>query len=220
MNRTPVIFGILAAIIVIAVLSVSLSSNNKTTNLDQSRTFGTVNTSMGSPLLGDPSAKITIIEFGDFQCHQCNNWFHNTKPQIYENYIKTGKANLVFVDLAFLGIDSPKAAQAAYCADDQGRYWEYHDMLYNSQEPQIDGGWASNERLKAFAFDLGFDMDLFNNCLDSNKYQKRVQFNINQAKSNGATGTPTFVIVGPNNQEKLGGAQPYDTFKNVLDAMI
>lgn len=220
MKKTPVISGALAAITLAIVFSISFSNNTETTNLDMSRTFGSVNTSMGSPLLGDPSSKITIVEFGDFQCHQCYNWFHNTRPLIYENYIKTGKANLVFVDLAFLGKDSPKAAQAAYCAEDQGKYWEYHETLYVSQESQIDGGWASDERLKAFAFNLGMDMDLFNSCMDSNKYEKRVQFNTNQAKSNGATGTPTFIIVSQTGQEKLVGAQPYDVFKNVMDSMI
>lgn len=218
MKNKPIIIGVFVAILAVIVISVSSFSGSQ--DVDTSRTIGTVNTSMGSPLLGSTSAKITIVEFGDFQCHQCYNWFHNTRPQIYENYIKTGKANLVFVDLAFLGMDSPKAAQAAYCAEDQGKYWQYHDILYNSQEPQIDGGWANNERLKAFAFSLDLDMDLFNSCLDSGKYQKRVQFNIGQAKSNGATGTPTFIIVGDEKQQKLSGAQPYDAFKNILDSMI
>jgi len=215
MKLIPVI--IVVAFVVVIVYALLQSGQT----IDQTAmTIGTVNTSMGSPLLGDASAKITIIEFGDFQCHQCNNWFHNTRPQIYENYIKPGKANLVFVDLAFLGKDSPKAAQAAYCAEDQGKYWEYHNMLYDSQEPQIDGGWASNERLKAFAFDIGLNMSLFEECLDSNKYEKRVQFNINQAKSNGATGTPTFILVGPNGQNKIVGAQPYEVFQNTLDSMV
>lgn len=215
MKLIPVIIVVAFAAVIIVY---ALSQSGQT--IETARTIGTVNTSMGSPLLGDASAKITIIEFGDFQCHQCNNWLHKTRPQIYENYIKPGKANLVFVDLAFLGKDSPKAAQAAYCAEDQGKYWEYHNMLYDSQEPQIDGGWASNERLKAFAFDIGLNMSLFEECLDSNKYEKRVQFNINQAKSNGVTGTPTFILVGPNAQNKIGGAQPYEVFQNTLDSMI
>ena len=176
---------------------------------------------MGSPILGDPSAPVTIVEFGDYQCHQCYNWFHNTKPLISRDYIDSGKANLVFVDLAFLGRDSPTAAQATYCAEDQGKYWEYHNMLYNSQEPRIDNGWANNERLKAFAFGLGLDMELFASCLDSSKYAKRVQYNIEQAREEGTTGTPTFVIVGPSGQqEKVVGAQPYSVFKQVIDSMV
>lgn len=218
MNKSIIVIAI--AIIVVASISISYYSSTQTTqNIE--RTHGDVSTTMGSPILGDPSAPITIIEFGDYQCHQCYNWFHNTKPSITTDYIDTGMANLIFVDLAFLGRDSTTAAQATYCAEDQGRYWEYHDMLYHSQESQIDNGWANKERLKAFAFDMGLDMELFDSCLDSSKYAKRVQYNINQAKGQGATGTPTFVIVGPDaQQEKIVGAQPYSVFKQIFDSMI
>lgn len=221
MNKKGVAIGVLAAVIAIGIGVSYSTSSTETMNLEMGRTHGTISTEMGSPILGDPNASITIVEFGDYQCHACYNWFHTHKPAIYENYIATGKANLVFVDLAFLGRDSPVAAQASYCAEDQGMYWEYHDLLYNSQEPKIDGGWANSERLKAFAFSLGLDMDLFNDCLDSGKYSKRVQYNISEAKKHGARATPTFVIVGPDNQQKqFQGGQPYDTFKQIMDSMI
>ena len=140
---------------------------------------------------------------------------------MFQNYVDTGKANFVFMDLAFLGRDSPKAAQASYCAEDQGKYWKYHNQLYTAQESQVDNGWANSERLKAFAFGLGLDMELFDDCLDSGKYAKRVQYNIAEAKKLGANGTPTFFIVGPDGQQqKLVGAQPYSVFKQVLDSMI
>ena len=149
------------------------------------RTHGSISTAMGSPILGDPLAPITIVEFGDYQCHQCYNWFHDTKPMIMRDYIETGKANLVFVDFAFLGKDSPKAAQATYCADDQNMYWEYHNSLYTSQESKIDNGWASSERLKAFAFNLNLDMDQCSmNVLILENILKRVQYNSQQARDN------------------------------------
>ncbi|MCV0431652.1 DsbA family protein [Nitrosopumilus sp.] len=220
MNKKGVVVGIIVIAIVVGVAASLSTSSSETVNLDMTRTHGTISTAMGSPILGDPSAPITIVEFGDYQCHQCYNWFHNTKPSIYQDYIETGKANLVFVDLAFLGRDSPKAAQASYCAEDQGMYWEYHDILYNSQESKIDGGWANNERLKAFAFSLGLDMELFDSCLDSGKYSQRVQYNIQQARDHGVRGTPGFFIVGPDGQQQLGGAQPYSVFKQVLDSMV
>ena len=221
MSKKGIIVGAIAAAVIIGIVA-SYSSNDavESLNLDMGQTHGTVSTAMGSPILGSPTASITIIEFGDYQCHQCYNWFHNTKPAIYENYIDTGKANLIFVDLAILGRDSPKAAAATYCAEEQGVYWEFHDLLYTSQESQIDNGWASPERLKAFAFSLGLDMDLFDNCLDSGKFLKRVQFNTNEAKKQGATGTPTFIIVSSDGQQKIGGAQPFSVFKNVIDSMI
>lgn len=201
--------------------AISILSLPEDENLDVERTHGDVSTAMGSPILGDHSAPITIVEFGDYQCHQCFNWFHQTKPLLSSEYIDAGQVNLVFVDLAFLGQDSAPAAQATYCAEDQGKYWDYHDILYNSQESQIDSGWANKERLKAFAFVMGLDMDLFDSCLDSGKYVKRVQYNIAQAKDQGVNGTPTFVIVGPDGQqEKIVGAQPYHVFKQIIDSMI
>ena len=220
-KKGKIIIGGIAAIIAIAIVAGATSSSDlESLNLDMERSHGTVSTAMGSPVLGDPDAPITIVEFGDYQCHQCYNWFHNTKPAITENYVDSGMVNIVFVDMAFLGRDSSPAAQATYCAEEQGAYWEYHDLLYNSQSPKIDDGWANSERLKAFAFSLGLDMELFESCLDSGKYKKRVQYNVNEAKQHGVRGTPTFVIVGPNGQEQFAGAQPYSTFKRVLDAMI
>jgi len=220
MNKKVLILGVIVIAIIAGVAASLSASTSESVNLDMGRTHGTISTAMGSPILGNPSAPITIVEFGDYQCHQCFNWFHNTKPELTRDYIETGKVNLVFVDLAFLGSDSPKAAQASYCAEDQEMYWDYHDLLYASQESTIDGGWADSERLKAFAFSLGLDMKLFESCLDSGKYSKRVQYNIQQARDHGVRGTPGFFIVGPDGQQQLGGAQPFSVFKQILDPMI
>ena len=221
MAKKGAIIGGIAAAIIIGVIAVSASQfGSETVNLDMQRMHGDISTAMGSPVLGDPDAPITIVEFGDYQCEMCYRWFHQTKPTIVQNYIDTGKANLVFVDLAFLGRDSPKAAQATYCAEDQGKYWEYHGLLYASQE-HVDNGWANSERLKAFAFSLGLDMELFESCLDSSKYSKRVSHNIDEARKQGANATPTFFIIDSDgNQQKIQGAQPYSVFKNVMDSMI
>ena len=220
MNKKGVIFGILVISIIALIATSMSSSSNETFDVDMTRTHGSISTAMGSPILGDPLAPITIVEFGDYQCHQCYNWFHDTKPMITRDYIETGKANLVFIDFAFLGRDSPKAAQSTYCADDQNMYWEYHNSLYTFQESKIDNGWANSERLKSFAFNLNLDMTLFDECLDSEKYSKRVQYNSQQARDNGVRGTPGFFIVGPDGQEQLGGAQPFSVFKRILDSMI
>lgn len=220
MNKKGILVGIVILLVIISVITVYSSSSVETENLDV-MPFGMISTAMGSSVLGNPSAQITIVEFGDYQCHQCYNWFHNTKSTVFQNYVDTGKVNFVFMDLAFLGLDSPKAAQASYCAEDQGKYWEYHNQLYTAQESQIDNGWANSQRLKAFAFSLGLDMELFDSCFDSGKYTKRVQYNIAEAKKLGASGTPTFFIIGSDGQQqKLVGAQPYSVFKQVLDSMI
>jgi len=220
MGKKGIIFGGIAAVVIIAIIaSASVSqTGNEALNLDMGQTHGTVSTAMGSPILGSASAPITIIEFGDYQCEQCYKWYHTTKDSIVQNYIDTGKANLIFVDLAILGRDSPKAAAATYCAEEQGKYWEYHGLLYTYQEG-VNSGWANSERLKAFAFDLKLDKELFDSCVDSGKFAKRVQFNTNEAKKQGATGTPTFIIVNSEGQQKIGGAQPYSVFQKVLDSM-
>ena len=219
MNKKRIIIGVIVIAIVVGIVGSYSSSPSETVTLDTSRMHGTISTSLGSPILGDPSAPITIVEFGDYQCEQCFAWFHETKPTIVQNYIDTGKANLVFVDLAFLGRDSISASMATYCAEDQGMYWEYHDILYNFQEHE-NNGWANSERLSAFANSLNLDLELFESCLDSGKYSKRVQYNIQQARDNGVRGTPGFFIVGPDGQQKISGSQPFLVFKQILDSMI
>ncbi len=217
--------GLIAAAVVAAVIigiaaSYASFSGPDDANLDVQRRHGDISTAMGSPILGNPDAPVTIVEFGDYQCHACHAWFLNSAPAIKQDYIDTGKANLVFVDLAFLGRDSPRAAQASYCAEDQGMYWEYHNLMYLSQEEEIDS-WAGSERLRAFAFSLGLNMGLFESCLDSGKYSERVQFNVGEGRKAGASSTPTFFIVGPDGQQqKIVGAQPYSVFKQVLDSMV
>jgi len=219
MNKKGAIIGVIVVVIIIGIAASFLSPSTETVNLDMGRTHGTISTAMGSPILGNPSASVTIVEFGDYQCEQCYAWYHDTKPAIVRDYIDTGKANLVFVDFAFLGKDSIPASMATYCAEDQGMYWEYHDILYNFQE-RVDDGWANSERLKAFANSLDLDMELFESCLDSEKYSKRVQHNKQQGIDNGVRGTPGFFIIGPDGQEKISGAQPFSVFKQILDSMI
>jgi len=179
-----------------------------------------INLTSGSPVLGSASAPITIVEFGDYQCEACYHWYHNTRADIIDNYIETGKVNLVFMDLPFLGRDSITAAQATYCADDQGKYWEYHETLYNFQEA-IDNGWASKDRLVSFAFDLDMNLDEFNDCMDSSKYAKRVKANYDESQRFGAEATPTFLIISPDGAvKKITSAQPYSVFSQVIEPML
>jgi len=175
-----------------------------------------------SPVLGSADAQITIVEFGDYQCEACYHWFHNTRDTLIDNYIETGKAKLVFVDLPFLGRDSITAAQASYCAEDQGKYWEYHTILYTFQEIEgYDSGWANRDRLNSFAFTLDMNMDEFNDCMDSSKYKIRVKANYNEAVKQGAQATPTFIIISSDGTtKKFAGAQPYSVFAATIESML
>ena len=224
MNKKVILLAIFAVMIVSVVLYASSYYSQlmemQEKRMSMSGQNAPINLTSGSPVLGSASAPITIVEFGDYQCEACKHWYHNTRADIIDNYIETGKANLVFIDLPFLGRDSITAAQATYCADDQGKYWEYHGTLYNFQEA-IDNGWASKDRLVSFAFDLDMNMDEFNDCMDSSKYAKRVKANYDESQRFGAEATPTFLIISPDgNMKKITSAQPYSVFSQVIEPML
>ena len=213
---------VIAFVVLVSVVAIGASSYYSTlVEMQQyrpnvSQQSMSINLANGSPALGSLSAPVTIVEFGDYQCEMCYHWFHNTRADVIDNYIETGKAKLVFLDLPFLGRDSIIAAQATYCAEDQGKYWEYHTLLYNFQE-EIDSGWASKDRLVAFAFNLEMNLEEFSNCMDASKYSKRVKANYDEAVKQGAGGTPTFIIISPDGATtKIAGFQPYLAFSKVI----
>ena len=174
-----------------------------------------------APVLGSDTATVTIVEVGDYQCHMCKKWFEETRPLIIENYVNTGKVNLVFLDMPFLGADSIPASEATYCANDQGKYWEYHSMLFRYQE-EIDDGWANANRLQAIALNLDLDIEQFDKCMTTDDHKPRVNFNRQKSVTDfGAKSTPTFMIIPESgNAERIIGAHPYSTFEQVINSML
>src|SRR5919107_110136 len=176
-----------------------------------------------SPYLGDPSAPITIIDFSDFQCYLCARYVKATEPLINQTYIQSGKVALVFKHLPNRGFDSIGASLAAQCANDQGKFWQFHQLLYKNQKP-IDSGWVSKENLKRFAVKIsGLDMYKFTSCFDSQKYKSFVEKDVALASSFGFQDTPSFVIVNSkdgSNPEILKGAHPFPSFKTIIDKKI
>ncbi len=176
------------------------------------------------PIRGDPNAPITIVEFSDFQCPFCARFHLQTLPLIIEEYIEEGKVNLVYRDFPIQSIhpNALPAAVAAECANEQGRYWEYHDMLFEKQN-----GWNrldSNTAISTFsqyATDVGLEQQQFDSCLGSGKYLEEVRGDLSDGRDYGITGTPGFFI---GNDEigfvKLSGAQPFDSFKKIIDAQL
>ena len=180
-----------------------------------SKIFGTITTSLGSPLLGSSQAPITIIEFGNYQCIECHKWFQETRPDIIKDYISQGKTNMIFIDTE-LTKNISLASFASYCANDQQKYWDYHDALFrNRVENKIDVNY-----LKQYAMELGLDMELFEECLDTKKYEKKVKYSTYEAKKNGINRLPTFIIIDSDgNYEKILGSQPLAIFEDKINQL-
>jgi protein-disulfide isomerase len=176
----------------------------------------------GSPYQGNISAPLTVIDFSDFQCYLCNRYVKNAEQLLNETYIQSGKVALVFKHLPNRGFDSMGAALAAQCTNDQGKFWQFHNLLYGNQK-QIDSGWVSKDNLKKFALlIIGLDIQKFDSCLDTAKYKVFVQNDVKLALSFGFKETPSFIIVNNDgsNPEFLQGALPFPSFKAVIDKKL
>jgi len=168
------------------------------------------------PVLGDKNAPLTIIEFSDYQCPFCGRFWSTTLPLLKKNFIDTGKVKFVYRDFPLSSIHpfAQKAAEASECADEQGKFWEMHDKIFENQEA------ITIENLKSYASGLGLDTTKFNNCLDSGKYTKEIEKDFSDGNSYGVSGTPTFFIGNDKDGYKaLGGAQPYQVFEQVLNSL-
>jgi protein-disulfide isomerase len=168
------------------------------------------------PVIGAADAAVTMIEFSDFQCPFCRRFFEQTLPQIEEEYIKPGKVRLVYRDFPLsFHQQAQLAAEAAECADDQGKFREMHDRIFQGQTE-----WAGNSEARAifagYAEAIGLDLEEFNRCLDSGQYKEEVQQDFNDGVKYGVTGTPTFFING----QKLVGAQPFAAFQQIIEAEL
>ena len=172
----------------------------------------------GSPIIGNPSASITILEWGDYQCTYCYKFHTNTLDIIKRDFIDTGKVKLVFKDFPLNGPDSILAAEAAYCAEDQGKYWQYHDELYKNWGGERTG-WVNHESLDRFATTVNLDLDKFNTCLDNHKYSERVNQMYEFGKKIGIDATPSFLVFNNEKIIKITGNQPLEVFLKTLDEL-
>lgn len=170
----------------------------------------------GSPIKGDKNSEITILEFGDYQCTFCFRFHQSTLKTLEKDYIDSGKVRLVFKDFPLNGPDSVLAAEASYCAQDQGKYWEYHDELYTNWAGEKTG-WVTRDSLNTFADTVNLNLEEFNQCLDSHKYQQRVLDHQDFARQIGVDATPSFFIFNDEKIIKIRGNQPLDVFKRVID---
>ncbi len=167
------------------------------------------------PVRGNPNAKLTIVEFADYQCPFCARFQKDVLTPMLKEYVDTGKVRFVFKNLAFLGKESTDAANAALCAKEQNKFWEYHDKLFDSQDGENQGGFAP-DKLKGFAAALGLNAAQFNSCLDAQKYNAQVTADNAEAAKNGFQSTPSTAV----GNTPIVGAQPYAQFKTAIDAEL
>ncbi len=168
------------------------------------------------PILGDKNAKVTFIEFADLRCPFCEQFFTQSESQLIKDYVNTGKVKFAFRNYAFLGPASTVAANAVECANEQGKFWEFHDYLYKNQPPETDTSIYTVENMTKAAGTLGINTDQFSSCLSTNKYQSKVDKDFSDGQAAGVSGTPTFFINGL----PTVGAQPYATLKAAIDAEL
>jgi len=176
------------------------------------------------PFKGNANAPVTVVEFSDFQCPFCKRFFDQTLPLIEENYINTGKVKLVYKDLPLITLhpNVKPVHVAAECADEQGKFWEYHDALFEKQsEWQRLSSSDLQTTLVQYADDFGLQIASFEACLNSPEMLEEVNADFLQATSFGATGTPTFFIGNEKDGFiKLVGAQPYAVFQATIDNLL
>lgn len=173
-------------------------------------------------VLGDANAPVTIIEFGDYQCPFCGRFFSQTEPQIIENYVKTGKAKMVYKDLIIIdgfvpgGKESANSALAANCAGEQGKFWEYHDLLFETEikDGKENSGNLNKSLFLSLARSLGLNEEQFTSCFDSRKYLAEVEGDTAEAQGSlPQLSTPSTFV----NDKLVSGAVPYEQFASIIE---
>ncbi len=168
-----------------------------------------------NPPLGNPNAPVKIIEFSDFQCPFCRKLYFETFKKVKEEYIDKGLVVWYYRDFAFSGPESLQASIASKCAREQGKFWEYVDILFENQAGENVGGF-SKENLIKFAEKLNLNKEQFTKCLENNKYMDEVQKDLEDAKNLNVRGTPCLII----NNDIVEGAYPYEQIKLIIEKYI
>jgi protein-disulfide isomerase len=147
----------------------------------------------GEPMLGSPAAKVTLDEFGDFQCPYCGEFVRQTEPRVIAAYVATGRIRIVWHTLAFIGPESALAGRAAWCAQQNGKFWDYFGILYQHQGGENTGTF-NTARLERWAGDVGLDRTAFGSCLESPKSLAGLEAGTREAQKAGINATPGFVL--------------------------
>ena len=216
-SNTPFI-GIMAVIGVVGVAAIGyLMSRPK----GEATTVEPATVAAGEPqgyLLGKADAPVQVIEFADFECPACAQFATLSEPDVKKRLIDPGIVSYRFYDFPLsIHANTWQASNAAACADEQGKFWEMHDMLFNQQDRW--NGQATRRpkgQFEEYAKAIGLDVAKWETCYDAQKYQSRIKANEQFAIKRGASQTPTFVI----GNKMIGGAISFDRFKALVDSAM
>jgi protein-disulfide isomerase len=231
-NKKSLILVVIIAIVIIggsatAFLTMGQNNSNQPQNSEQVSELIQILTDptvQNASALGSNAAKITLVEFGDYQCQFCAQFHKQTRNEIIDKFVNTGQVKFVFKD--FILNDQPPdsastlAARAAYCAADQGKFWQYHDEVYNNSRGE-NTGWVTRSNLELYAKNVQIpDLVKFSECLNSQKHSDAVKKNDEIARSIGLKSTPTFILV-TDGKQPLGivGAQSFDVFQQAISQL-
>lgn len=167
-----------------------------------------------SARLGDESAPVTVVEYGDYQCTYCYRFHRDTLPQLMQ-YVESGRASIAFQDFPLNGEDSVLAAEASRCAAEQGLYWQYHGLLYENWGGERTG-WVTRAALDSFAESAGAEPGAFGRCMDERAHRQAVLDSYERGARMGIDATPSFLIFGGGDVVKVRGNQPAEVFHRVL----
>jgi protein-disulfide isomerase len=208
---SPVVLWVVigaVAVIVVGIILLQVQSMNKPVATSGRITEGSA--------WGPVDAPVKIVEYSDFGCTYCRQFALNQGKQLQQEYEKTGKVRFDSRSFIIEGPSTRDAANAAYCAAEQGRFWDYADVLFNKSgtaQPEVVFAKAA---LKNYGAQLALDAAKFNACVDKGQYLPEVQSQNNEGIARGVKATPTFFING----KKMEGAAPYAEFKATVDAAL
>ena len=189
------------------------TNSTASTNLAASLLSGT------PPTLGSPNASVTIVEFGDYQCPTCGEWYRSQETLLIQNLVNTGRVKLVWRDFDYFGPDSVTASVAAYAAGEQGKFWQFHDLLFQSQQSP-NSGWANKQNVRLLAQQLGLNMTAFDQSVNSGRFDSLVNSNHELGVQAGVSETPTFFLIGPNGKMvTIAGDQPVSVFEQAVASL-
>ena len=222
-NRLYTILAVIAGALVIAALLILPSIRENMTPIGEVKTVDPIERpEADGTALGDVNAPVLVEVWEDFQCPACQAYSEQIEPLIIENYVKTGKARYVFRHYPFLddrvaSKESDQSANASMCAAEQGRFWDYHDIVYANWRSENAGAY-SDKRLVAFAETIGLDMAAFNSCFESNKFKEQIDQDLAEGQQIGVSGTPSVFV---NKQIIRPGYVPtYQDISQAIDSAL